>query len=121
MTSPQPDRRDGQARAFLVERYLSAAAAEELAASTARIARLCADSGPTDSAVRYLFSAYLPTEEICFCLFQAPSADAVRALNRRARFALDRVTDAALVYYEQDRPRPRLTSPDPYPSPPERM
>jgi hypothetical protein len=47
--------------------------------------------------VAYLQSAYLPTEDTCFCLFRAPSAEAVRAVNRESGFALDRITEAVLV------------------------
>ena len=97
MISPKPSQHEGPGRAFLVERYLSPEAALDLAASTARVARLCADSDHTDTAVRYLYSAYLPTEDTCFCLFRAASSDAVRAVNSQAHFALDRVTDAALL------------------------
>src|SRR5450631_3082180 len=80
---------------FLVERYLPPAAAQELAASVARVARLCTDSGRSGIEVEYLHSVYLPTEDTCFCLFRAPSSDAVRAVNVEADFTLDRITDAA--------------------------
>jgi Protein of unknown function (DUF4242) len=90
MTRPLHD--DDVPRAFLVERYLSPAAAVDLAAATSRVARLCGDAG-----VRYLYSAYLPTEDTCFCLFRAPSADAVRAVNHHGQFAFDRLIDAVLM------------------------
>jgi Protein of unknown function (DUF4242) len=115
MTSSHPTHHDGPARAFLVERYLSPAAAEDLAASTARVARLCADSDPTDAGVRYLYSAYLSTEDTCFCLFRAPSSDAVRAVNNQAHFALDRITDAALLLCVEN---PPATFPNPGPTTP---
>src|SRR5260370_24682102 len=91
---------DGPSRVFLVERYLPSAAAEHLADSVSRAAQLCAlsvESGSADK-VQYLHSAYLPTEDTCFCLFQAATADGVRALNEEAGFALDRITAAFLVY-----------------------
>jgi hypothetical protein len=55
--------------------------------------------------VRYLYSAYLPAEDTCFCLFQAPSADIVRAVNQQARFTFDRLIDAVLMHGQ-----PRRTS-----------
>ena len=110
MTSPKPAHHDGHARAFLVERYLTPAAAEGLAASTARVAGLCADSDHTDAAVQYLYSAYLPTEDTCFCLFLAASSDAVRAVNNEADFALDRVTDAALLVCVENQTLPSPNS-----------
>jgi hypothetical protein len=67
------------------------------------VARLCAESNHTGSAVRYLYSTYLPTEDTCFCLFQAASSDAVRAMNSQAGFALDRITVAALLVCDIER------------------
>ena len=89
--------RGGPQRAYLVERYVSPAAAEDLAEATARAAELCAGPDHVDAGVLYLYSAYLPSEDTCFCLFRAPSSDAVRSLNDHADFALDRITDAALL------------------------
>ena len=91
---------DGPSPVFLVERYLPSAAAEHLADSVSRAAQLCALSVESGSAekVQYLHSAYLPAEDTCFCLFQAATADAVRALNEEAGFALDRITAAVLLY-----------------------
>jgi len=110
MTSPKPANHNGPAHAFLVERYLTPAAADDLAASTARLAGLCADSDHTDIPVEYLYSAYLPSEDTCFCLFRAASPDAVRAVNSQARFALDRVTDAALLVCVETQARPNPKS-----------
>jgi hypothetical protein len=88
---------DSGTTAFLVERYLPPAAADSLPASVARVARLCADMDHSGLGVQYLHSAYLPTEDTCFCLFRGPSSDAVRQVNREAHFALDRVTNAVLL------------------------
>ena len=85
---------------FLVERYLPAAAAGNLADSVSRAARLCtlsAESG-FEGKVQYLHSAYIAAEDTCFCLFQALTADAVRVLNDNAGFAFDRITAAVLLY-----------------------
>jgi len=74
---------------FLVERYV---AESETAALTDRIRR-AADGGD----VTWLASVVLPGEDACLCLFEANSAAAVVALNRRAGADLDRVVEAALV------------------------
>ncbi len=85
--------------AFLVERYLPTPEAGALAESVTRVALLCADSdeggGP---AVQYLHSAYLPTEDTCFCLFRAASATDVSAVNHAAAFSFDRITEAVLLF-----------------------
>jgi hypothetical protein len=60
LRSPKPD---GSASAFLVERYLPVSAAGDLAASVARVARICAGRGGGGTAVRYLQPMYLPTED----------------------------------------------------------
>jgi hypothetical protein len=86
-------------RAYLVERYISPANADELAESTARAAALCADRDHIGARVQYLYAAYLPSQDTCFCLFQAASSDAVHAVNDHADFALDRITDAELFVY----------------------
>ena len=100
MTTPRPTAPDSPGSAFLVERYLPPTAAKYLAASVSRAARLCTLSAESSaaSAVQYLHSAYLPAEDTCFCLFRAATADAVRALNDEADFALDRITAAVLLY-----------------------
>jgi hypothetical protein len=85
---------------FLVERYVPPSAVESLAAAIPRAARvgtLRAEPGSALS-VQYLLSAYLPTEDTCFCLFRAATADAVRALNHEAELPLDRVTAVVLFY-----------------------
>jgi hypothetical protein len=100
MTTARLRHPDGPASVFLVERYLPATAAGNLAAWVSRAAQLCTPSavpGP-GSKVQYLHSAYLPTEDTCFCLFRAATAEAVRALNDEAGFALDRITAAVLLY-----------------------
>ena len=81
----------------MVERYLTPAAADGLPAAVARVARLCADHDRSALGVQYLHSAYLPAEDTCFCLFRAPSCDAVRVVNSQADFAFDRVTAAVLL------------------------
>ena len=81
----------------MVERYLPAAAAAGLAASVARVVSLCSDDEDPSLGVQYLQSAYLPSEDTCFCVFRAMSADDVRKVNGKANFPLDRITDAVVL------------------------
>jgi hypothetical protein len=99
MSTPSADVR-GSSPVYLVERYLTPAAAQDLPAAVARTARLAALSAGTvpGREAQYLLSAYLPAEDTCFCLFRAATAQAVRALNDQASFALDRITAAVLLY-----------------------
>jgi hypothetical protein len=91
---PSPRSPDPATTAFLVERYVTPAAAAGLTASVARVALLCTDPSGPGPGVQYLQSTYLPSEDTCFCLFRGPSSDAVREVNSRAAFAVDRITDA---------------------------
>jgi hypothetical protein len=96
---------DGEEQAssvFLVERYLPPTEADHLLASVARAARLCVRSteSPAEAHIHYLASAYFPTEDTCFCFYRAATADAVRALNAEAEFALDRITAGVLLFPE---------------------
>ena len=105
MTSTKPAGGDSAPHAFFVERYLSPAAAKDLSAASARLSRLCIDADETGNGVRYLYSAYLSSEDTCFCLFRAPSSDAIRTANELAQFPLDRITDAALLICADRTPR----------------
>jgi hypothetical protein len=75
---------------FLVERYLPVTELDVLAAAVARAAQVCA----AGHGVRYLHSTYVPAEDTCFCVFQAPSEESVRAVNEAAHFDLDRIVSA---------------------------
>jgi hypothetical protein len=114
MTSPPTPSVASSGRALLVERYISTAAAARLSASTARVAGLCAESVHSGLEVQYLFSVYLPTEDTCFCLFWAPTIEAVRAVNQQAEFAFDRIIHAELLppHPAESRPWPSKFPPD---------
>ncbi len=87
---------------FFVERYLPDSAAAGLRARVADVTNSAAD-GPEQ--VRHLFSAFVPGEQTCFCLFEAVDEDAVAAVNARAGFAFDRIHEAVLL---ADGPPPKL-------------
>jgi hypothetical protein len=86
----------GPASAFLIERYLPASAAGNLATSVANVAGICAELVSSGNAVRYLQSIYVPADDTCFCVFQALSSESVRAVNEIGRFPFDRITEAVL-------------------------
>src|SRR5262245_19008355 len=85
---------------YLIEAYLARGNERELA-ETARRARAAAEGlkgygGP----VRYVGSIFLPQEETCFYLYEAPSAEAVREVSRLAGIVPDRVADAVEIALE---------------------
>jgi hypothetical protein len=104
---------DASATTFLVERYLPTAAISGLTDSVARVAFLCAQSLRDGAGVRYLQSTYLPTEDTCFCLFEATSPDAVRAVNAAGHFVVDRITVAVVILNGADTSSPRADTGSP--------
>ena len=47
--------------------------------------------------MQYLRSTFIPGEEKCFCLFEGPSAEAVRTANDRAQLPYERIVEAMHV------------------------
>ncbi len=81
--------------AFMVERNLKGISMEALSgAQAAAIAR--SEAGP----VTYLRSTFVPEDGRCFCLFEGPSADAVKQVNDAAGLPYIAITPAL------DLPRP---------------
>lgn len=77
---------------FVVERHLVGWMPEEVDDLLARLDR----ARPTmaSSGVHYLGSVFLPTDEICFDLFDAFDSEVVEAENARHHFRIDRVLPA---------------------------
>ena len=84
--------------AYLVERYLNRRHVADLVAAVTRLAAACRDSADGSSPVRYLHSTFVPAEDTCFCLLQAGSLSAVRAVNTIADFDFDRISIAQIIH-----------------------
>jgi hypothetical protein len=82
---------------YLVERYLAVPDPAALAASVTRLAQACHATAGSAEPVRYLHSTFVPADDTCFCLFQAASSEAVRAVNTLAGFGFDRISDARVI------------------------
>jgi hypothetical protein len=82
---------------FVVERYLPAVSPKELAAAVARDRRAAAGMTAAGIPVRHLSTIHIPTDESCLCLFDAPSADALREAHERAGIDYERIVEAVLV------------------------
>jgi len=83
--------------AFLVEGYLSAATAEQLAAHCARASQAADELTAAGSPVAHVGTVYLPSDQSCLVLFESASADHVFETCRRASIPCDRVTGAVLA------------------------
>lgn len=79
---------------YLVERYLPGRDRAWLESALARI--------PTGRlAVTYLGSTYLPSDDACFCRFEAETADDVRQANEIAGVPFARIVAAEEIGVDQ--------------------
>jgi len=79
---------------YMVERELKGITMDQLAAAQ----KAAIETGKRMSAegkpVRYIRSTFVPGEARCMCLFEAPSAEAVKELNDTAKIPYSRVIEA---------------------------
>jgi hypothetical protein len=81
-------------KTYLVEAYLPRARASELGEATARLSAAAPASSRPPVRARYLRSTFVPEDEICFHVFEAVSAEAVREAGERAAVTFDRIVEA---------------------------
>jgi hypothetical protein len=88
---------------FLVERYIPGAGSAQpagiaeaaQAAQAAEAAEAAAGRTPdSPGPVRYLAVTLVPGDELCYCLFEAPSVDAVRRAHELAQISCERIVEA---------------------------
>jgi hypothetical protein len=85
---------------FLVEAYTPAMI--NLVEVEARARRAAAQLAEAGTEVRYLHAIFVPADETCFHLFEAASADAVRAASERAGLSAQRIVEAIGVTGDAD-------------------
>jgi muconolactone delta-isomerase len=79
---------------FLVERNLPGVTLEDLAAAQKRAIRSGQELTEQGRAVRYIRSTFIPGEQRCMCLFEAPNPENVREANERAEIPFTRIVVA---------------------------
>jgi hypothetical protein len=79
---------------FVVERYLPGLTADGLRAQARRERHAVAELTLAEGEVRHVRSTYLPADELCFSLFEAPSLEAVRQANGLTGLAFERISEA---------------------------
>jgi hypothetical protein len=82
---------------YMVERHLPGFKAEQLPSAAALAKRVTGEMAKEGTPIRYLGSTFVPDEERCMCLFEAPSPAAVREANTRAGLPLDRIIEATSI------------------------
>ncbi|HEX2356188.1 MAG TPA: nickel-binding protein [Micromonosporaceae bacterium] len=87
-------RREVNMPSYLVEVYLPRSRAAEVGATGQR-ARAAAEQLAREGVpIRYVRTTYLPDDETCFHVFEAPTAGAVEEASRRAALGRARVVPA---------------------------
>lgn len=85
---------------FLVERYLPGITPEQLGAAAGAAKSTTAAMTQNGTPVQYLRSTFIPGEEKCYCLFEGPSADVVKAANDQANLPYERIVEAMHIAAE---------------------
>jgi hypothetical protein len=80
---------------FLVERNLPGVSMEDLAAAQKRAIQVGHELTEEGLQVRYIRSTFVPGENRCMCLFEAPNSENVRLANERAQIPFTRIVPAA--------------------------
>jgi len=82
---------------YMVERHLPGFKAEQLPGAAGLAKRATSEMAKEGVPVRYLGSTFVPGEERCLCMFEGPSAEAVREANVRAGLPLERIVEATNI------------------------
>ena len=79
---------------YLVERSMPGVTIDQLAAAQKRAIQVGMDLTAEGRAVRYIRSTFIPGEQKCMCLFEAPNSENVREANERAEIPFTRIVPA---------------------------
>lgn len=85
---------------YLVERHLPGFDTAQLPGAASMAKKAAAEMTSEGTPVSYLRSTFLPGDDKCYCLFEAPSEAAVREVNQRAELPLLTVTEALHIASE---------------------
>ena len=79
---------------YLVERYIPRAASGQLAEIVRTAQAAAGQAGDSPPAIRCLAVTLVPGDELCYCLFEAPTIEAVRQAHDLARIPCERIVEA---------------------------
>jgi len=85
-------------RTFVVERYVPHPTVSDLLTEGKRVTTAVRESeGFEATEIVYLRSIYMPDDEVSFCLFRGPSAEAIAEGFNRAQITFERVLEAEVL------------------------
>jgi len=79
---------------YMVERDLPGVKMEQLAAAQKRAIEVGKELTAQGKEVRYIRSTFVPGQNKCLCLFEAPNPENVREANERAQIPFTRIVEA---------------------------
>ena len=79
---------------YLVETYMPCSHAQEAHAAARRVTSAADELSRSGADVRHVRTTFLPDDETCFHLVEAPSAVAVEEVSRRAGLGRTRIVRA---------------------------
>lgn len=79
---------------YMVERDLPGIKMEQLAAAQKRAIEVGKELTAQGKEVRYIRSTFVPGQNKCMCLFEAPNPENVREANERAQIPFTRIVEA---------------------------
>ena len=79
---------------YMVERDLPGVKMEQLAAAQKRAIEAGKELTAQGKEVRYIRSTFVPGQNKCMCLFEAPNPENVREANERAQIPYTRIVEA---------------------------
>jgi hypothetical protein len=82
---------------YVAECFWPGVTKSDLVRLDARVHASVEESGGEPTQVRYLGALLLPTDEVVFCFFDGPSAEAVEAVARRAKIPFERILPSVRV------------------------
>ena len=79
---------------YMVERDLPGIKMEQLAVAQKKAIEVGKELTAEGREVRYIRSTFVPGENKCMCLFEAPNPENVREANERAQIPFTRIVQA---------------------------
>ena len=79
---------------YVVETYVPSGSDGELAATTERAREAARTLAAEGRRIRFLRSTFLPTDELCFLVFEAESPSVVGEATERAAIEFERIIEA---------------------------